>query len=293
MTGTTYGLAEVAEQLFWVSTALQTPTDAPGASLNFAEASATFVVDETVQLGSKGGVTLAEHIGTAHCKVRFKSKFLDQKAQLARGHCWHNLFQHCAIVSGYPIPSRPSQRPGLEVPFDMLAALACAERVTPFCGNLVAKGFSTLLFVTCHEDRCMFWHLVYNKDGSRVSFTDDRVFLPAEMESTAMQLRPDDIDDARHIVGWTARLKKNTGMHAFSQRILTAAIVADFKGHIKASSTQNMTSAGPLSAHPLAVLLLKRFRYAPGSMSPLAALLPVAKEKKLSISRTKMIMWAD
>jgi hypothetical protein len=216
VTGTTYSLAEVTEQLFWVSTAFQTPTDAPGASLNFAEASATFVVDETIQPGPKADVRLAQHVGTAHCNVTSKSKFLDQEAQFARGHCWHNLFRHCAIVSGYPIPSRPSQRPGLEVPFDMMAALACAERITPFYGNLVVNGFSTLLFPTYYEyeHRCMFWHLVYNEDGSRVSFTDNRVFLPAEVESAVMQLRPDDIDDARHIVGWAAKLKKNIGMHA-------------------------------------------------------------------------------
>jgi hypothetical protein len=212
VTGTTYGLAEVAEQLFWVSTALQTPADTPGASLNFAEASATFIADETIQPGPNAAVPLAQHIGTAHCKVAFKSKFLDQEAQLARGHCWHKLFRHCAIVSGYPIPSRPSQRPGLEVPFDMMAALACAERVTPFCGNLLLKGFSTLLFPTIQEEMCIFWHLIYNEDGTRISFADDRIFLPAEMESTVKQLRPYDTRDARHIVGWAAELKKNIGM---------------------------------------------------------------------------------
>jgi hypothetical protein len=215
VTGTTYGLAEVVEQLFWVSTALQTPTNVPGVSLNSAEASAKFVVDETIQPGSKAGAPPSYHVGTVYCNVRFKSEFLDQETQLARGHCWHNLFQHCAIVSGYPIPSRPSQRPGLEIPFDMMAALACAERITPFNGNLIVKGFSTLLFPTYYEDGCMFWHLVYNEDCSRISYADDRVFLPPETESPLMQLRPSDVDHARHIVGWAAELKKYIGMHAF------------------------------------------------------------------------------
>jgi len=215
VTGTAYGLAEVTEQLLWVSTALQTPGNTPGASLDFAIPSGTFVTKETIQPSPEVGIPQSRHVGTAHCTIKFKREFLGQEAPLARGYCWHKLFRSCAIVSGYPILSRPPQRPGLEVPFDMMAALAGAERITRFCGNLVVKGFSTLLYPTCHENGFMSWHLIYNEDGSRVSFADDRVSLADETKLAMSQLQPDDTNHARHIVGWAAALKNNTGMYAF------------------------------------------------------------------------------
>ena len=74
---------------------------------------------------------------------------------------------------------------------------------------------------------------------------------------------------------------------------ILAVTVTDFKGHVKVLTVRSMKSAGLLLANLLPVLLLKRFRYVPDNMLPLAALFAVAREKRLSISRTKMIMWAD
>ena len=190
-----------------MSTALQTPAnaiDASSVSLNHAEPSLTgakFARNKTVQPSPKAGLPWAHHAGTIYCKVTYKSEFFSQETQFAEAHCWHSLFRHSAIVLGYPIPSRPHQRPGLELPFSMVAALACAERITSFCDNLMVKGFSTLLYLTGQEDKYMFWHLVHNEDGSRISFADDRVVLPAQTKSSVLQIKPDDVNETRHIVG--------------------------------------------------------------------------------------------
>jgi hypothetical protein len=223
VTGTKYGLAEATEQLFWVSTALRIPSDTPGASLNSAKVSETLFVNDTLHTDPlpKIRVSRAHHVGIAHCKIDFESKSLHNDSQLVAGDCWRNLFRHCAIVLGYPIPARPSQRPGLEVPFDMMAALANAERITPFCGNLLVKGFSTLLFPTWYEDECIFWHLVYNKDGSRISFADDRTPPPSEISPGLLQLSYSNIDHARHILGWAVKLKKNTGTPQSTNGMMT------------------------------------------------------------------------
>jgi hypothetical protein len=101
----------------------------------------------------------------------------------------------------------------------MMAGLACAERVTPFCGNLILKGFSTLLYPTHLEDKTIFWHAICNEDGSRVSFADPRVSLSPDMVPVMMDLRPEDVNQARHIVGWAAEVKNKVGKYALEQGI--------------------------------------------------------------------------
>ncbi len=180
---------------------------------SFAAKEDNFVItqnEQSVEPPSRRA-TSAMHLGTGQCLVGFKSKTQDRGGPSTNGYCWHDLFRHCAIAEGYPVPSRPSQQRGVEIPFSMMAALVCAERVTPFSGNLIVKGLSTLLFPTYYEEGCMFWHLIYNEDGTCIPFTDNRIPLPSETDPTVEQLRSEDINNARHIVGWAAQVRNNTG----------------------------------------------------------------------------------
>ncbi|KAK8000858.1 hypothetical protein PG991_013080 [Apiospora marii] len=169
-TGPAYGLVECVQQFLWLATALQTPTSDPGASLNSISMEGDFIA-ETLPAENRGG----EHVG----------------------HCWLPLFRHSVIVDGYPIPRRPTKEPGLEISLGMMASLACADRIAPFCGTLLLKGFSTLIYAKEVLDDCVFWHLVFNEDGSRISFADDRV-KPYESPKTSL-LTPEDVFEARHI----------------------------------------------------------------------------------------------
>lgn len=211
-TGTKYGLAEVTEQLFWVSAALQTPTFDPGLSLNVAKPSPKVIgsIDGSFRPPLRPGGLEVEHVGTVSCAVTFESEHPSSELEHYTGDCWQQLFRHCAVVKGYPVLSRSSQNPGLEIPFDMMAALASAERIALFGDNLIVKGHSTLLFPTLLDDGCIFWHLICNDDGSRISFADQRIPLTAELGSSG-HLQPDDVYHARHIVGWATNVDQNTG----------------------------------------------------------------------------------
>jgi hypothetical protein len=170
----------------------------------------SFVVDKH-HTGQAPDVPQAHHVGTAYCVVGFKYESSNLVVPLQKGQCWHNLFRHCVVVSGYPISSRPNRRPGLEIPLEMMANLANAERITCFGDNLVIKGFATALFPSLCEDRCVFWHLVYNEDGSRISFADNRILVPAEDRPALKHLQIENMIHARHIVGWAAEIRNNTG----------------------------------------------------------------------------------
>ena len=217
-TGTKYGLADLIEQFAWVSMALrpQAPDHRSTVSLNMANTNAwIFTADCNFRPPSKPEGLPVQHIGTADCYITYECNSLTSE-DFPKNSCWHDLFCDCVIVSGYPIASRSPQKPGLDIPFDMMAALAGAERITPFGNNLVVKGFSTLLFPTSLEDDSIFWHLICHKDGSRISFADERIPLSSQTEACASetalsQLRPEAVYNVRHIVGWAPRVKHNIG----------------------------------------------------------------------------------
>lgn len=224
VSGTMFGLAEVTEQLLWISTALQTSKNW-GADLNFASVrGASF--EKNSHYSSVEASSAGQHVGTLCCAVIFSSRQLHEHRPPTRGRCWHHLFRRCDIVAGYPIPSRPLQQPGLEIPLDMMVSLIGADRVTPFDSNLIVKGFSALLFLSDHQDQCLFWHLLYNEDGSQISFADRRIDPEAETDPELLQLRPSDAMGARHIVGWAAEIKQNAGMQS-SFRICCPLLMVD------------------------------------------------------------------
>lgn len=213
MSGTEYGLAEVVEQLFWMSSALRERLDRPGVALVFAEPTEVWSLNEQSKSQLNTPDLAPAHLGTADCRVTFKSESLDMtQSDNLDGHCWHKLFNHCTIAKGYPVPDRKSKRPGLEIPFDMMASLVGADYVQPFGGHLVVKGFSTALFPTSFGDGCMYWHLVHKEDDSRISYADEAICLPPNADSLS-HLRIDDIEGARHIVGWSGNITPKIGKH--------------------------------------------------------------------------------
>lgn len=210
-TGTKYGLAEVAEQLMWVSNALHT------AKRDDAQQSqrATNVYLNSCQMDIRPGFTDPSlhipdsHVGTVNVAVKYETKALDREPKLLAGSCWHKLFRTCEITAGYPIPSRQLSQPGLDIPLDMMADLIRAERVTQFGLNLIIMGFSSLLYATGYQNGIMTWHLVRNEDSTQVSFSDHRVPLVASPKELLPS--PKDVGQARHIVGWTNSVQNLTG----------------------------------------------------------------------------------
>ena len=167
-----------------------------------------FVMNEDLPSHPSGG----EMIGTLVCDVGYAHSPLRQTdLRSSNGHCWHPLFRYCQIVQGYPIPSRPTGRCGLELSLEMMGALACATRVTAFCSTLIVKGFSTLLYATSASKDCITWHLAYNSDGSPIAFSDDRVSIGAENEEELASLQPAAAFGARHIVGWAEDIESHAG----------------------------------------------------------------------------------
>jgi hypothetical protein len=58
--------------------------------------------------------------------------------------CWHALFKHQVIASGFPIPQRRTGK-GLEISYANLVTLAQSLELVEYRDGLVAEGLETLL----------------------------------------------------------------------------------------------------------------------------------------------------
>ena len=125
---------------------------------------------------------------------------------LPNGQCWQSLFHNPSIVLGYPIACRPTLESGLglEIPLDILIALADASSITSFNDKALIKGYSTMLIPVRQVDNMIIWHLLYNEDGSRISYIDCRV-------ADLTHIDPLNLETCRHILGWCSRARSFVG----------------------------------------------------------------------------------
>jgi hypothetical protein len=92
-----------------------------------------------------------------------------------------------------------------------MAALAQARRATIFGGKLFVKGFCTMLVPTEHVGNLVIWHMLFNEDGSHISYADPRIhkILSEHPENLGVS----DLESARHILGWCSNVKNYTGRY--------------------------------------------------------------------------------
>lgn len=125
----------------------------------------------------------------------YSEEITSDERQRLDGSCWHSLFKNPVIAKGYPIARKPELGTGLEIPLDIMAGLAQTQLVEIFHGKLFIKGFSTMLVPIKHCGDLLVWHLLCNKDGSRISYLDDTV-------DRAENISMSDLETSRHVVGW-------------------------------------------------------------------------------------------
>jgi hypothetical protein len=128
------------------------------------------------------------------------------------GQCWHNLFRNPVVVMGYPIPRRPKESQGLEIPLNHMAALIQQNRLSLFAENILIKGFSSLLVAMKVVENTVVWHHLFNEDSSHLPFT-----AAVHKTKDSANMRNDDLTVAsltghRHIVGWCPEAKYHVGM---------------------------------------------------------------------------------
>lgn len=196
--GISYCVAELGDQLAWLSTALASSKD--DGSITYSRPQ----IRNTKSLYERTLDVLQQNWVIQHERAGLRS-YCDNDAS---GGCWQGLFRNPVVVQGYPIPRRIIANSGLEVSFDLMATLSNTQRLVDFDGRTFLKGFSTMAAITKIVGNTIWWHLCLNEDKGYISFEDYRMPHNEETECIVDVVK---LSASRHILGWSTRVKHMAG----------------------------------------------------------------------------------
>ncbi|GMG01418.1 unnamed protein product [Aspergillus oryzae] len=201
VSGPSYTIAQVGEVLTWLGSTFRTSPYSKGV-----------VYREPFALKSKN---LPGYPGAYVCHLDYVELKEGNGSGSQNGNCWQDLFRNPVVVKGYPIKRRRATAPGLEIPLRLMAELIQAKRMNPFAGNIVLKGFSTMLVPTAHEENTISWHLLRNKTGGRISYLSG-------MAISEVRISIPQLESSRHVLGWCADMKFYAGIVSNSSSWVSA-----------------------------------------------------------------------
>ena len=150
----------------------------------------------------------------AHLLISFCFEECGQRPKEANvnGQCWHGLFRNPVIARGFPIAARQLKMAGLELPLHLASQLIDAKNIDKFGSGTFLKGFSCLAVAmdlkhVANGDDFALWHLLYNEDGSRISYQDQPWHRSI--------IRASDLQGARHIIGWCPDVAYHVGQLSY------------------------------------------------------------------------------
>lgn len=200
--GSAYTIAEVGEQLGWLVAALQ-KSESPS-SISFSKPQ-ILVLPHPEDSGSSSNEGSGRNYSCTLGCITEQVPSTD----LGDGRCWHRLFNNPVIVECYPVPPRLGigLSTGLEIPLNILIALADTPVFTTFDSKSLLKGYSSMLVPTKQVDNIIIWHFIQDENNTRLSFLDPRLSDLCSVDPIAWENR-----HTRHIVGWCAYARSVTGM---------------------------------------------------------------------------------
>ncbi|KAL6820890.1 hypothetical protein J3E69DRAFT_373790 [Trichoderma sp. SZMC 28015] len=199
--GTIYSIAEIGEQIGWLATTFRSPL--PDSEIWFCHPE---IIRFKANDSAKSQSMKSEFEQPLVCRINVATDQTRANLPGFNGQCWQQMFNNPVVVTGYPIRPRKDLNAGvgLELPFDMMTALADARYLTTFEGRTLVKGFSTALIPTAIHGSIILWHLLVDESGARISYRDPRI-------EQAISIEPGDFEGARHILGWCINAQNNIG----------------------------------------------------------------------------------
>ena len=121
-----------------------------------------------------------------------------EKSPVSEESCWFSLFDNPVIAKGFPVPKRSNSELGLELPIELMATLGGGRHAVEFEGGLVIKGHSTAFVPVKQYEETIQWHMISDKDGNRLRYSDLKASraLRSEVDYHAIRTK-------RAILGWS------------------------------------------------------------------------------------------
>lgn len=145
--GSQNNLIHIAQQLAWISAAFRVPKD--------------------------NRLTYSDIVFEKTGPLRFRLTLMDlQEVKNANNFCWHSLFSNSVIARGFPTPDR-GEEIGIEVPFQVMIALACVLYPMEYHGGTILRGIKLTLVPTAHCSGSVQWHCVSSEQDSYLPQADE------------------------------------------------------------------------------------------------------------------------
>ncbi|KAH6869157.1 hypothetical protein B0T10DRAFT_418901 [Thelonectria olida] len=193
-------LAEIGQQFAWLGAALRSSPFEAG-----VVTCSPFVQSTRLDnILSPAEASEPRPLVEIFCVIDFNMYQLPPNDEGLPGQCWYNMFKNPVMVIGYPILTKHDRGLGLEIPLNMVAALAGSNRANEFDGKIFIKGFSTMLIATKITRDLLIWHYFYNRQGERISYLDHEL---QNVDSISLL----QLDSARHVVGWCSKFTSYAG----------------------------------------------------------------------------------
>ena len=201
VTGSSYSIAEVGEELAWINAVFTPP----------------YLDDVVASISPSCDISKVPHGTQSTTRVSKICRLVASRTTPAtfssladsNGTCWKNLFRNPVLVQGYPIPRRQYPNTGIEAPLDVIAHLVNTPKVSIFNNMIFLKAHSTVLVPTLQHQGVIYWHMVFDKDGNHVSYSDSKV--KSYLANYPKDLSISDLQTFRHVVGWCPNVVNCTG----------------------------------------------------------------------------------
>lgn len=133
-------------------------------------------------------------------RAHFGLSFQAQPVPSGEDSCWLSLFSEASIAHGFLVPPRQDER-GLEIPLQLMMAIAGVRHAVEYQGGVLLKGFSHMLVPTDRHDDRVQWHLISSADDdTRLTYHAvlDRCPNRALLNTVSLDALP----QTRAFVGW-------------------------------------------------------------------------------------------
>ena len=123
--------------------------------------------------------------------------------------CWHSLVGNSVIATGFPITERDNGEVGLQIPLEIMAALAKAPHLTHFCGGYVLKSRSIVIVPVERKGNSIQWHLFQKQGRGRIRYHDLNILCPNRL--LFHSFGQEDLTSTSCFLGWCPQIKTNLG----------------------------------------------------------------------------------
>jgi len=128
--------------------------------------------------------------------------------------CWHSLMADSVIATGFPIAERSDEDKGLQIPIEVMAAIAGVSMAVDMGSGFVLKGDTIAFIPVERRGNHVQWHLL-DRDGESLdySFLESSELRPLPRNA----FNDKEVNSSIAFLGWAPNIRNHAGTYSVCQ----------------------------------------------------------------------------